>query len=227
MITKSTSLIGRDRRVQTYGKKVSLISSNSILAEGFRRIMDRDSRLHLCSKIRSFGELWSSQGRLEHDLLLVDVQIVCERWKPVLPSLLHKVDSPVLLIVFNANRKHWPFEKIPKGMGVLCADLPPLVLLRELQQAVTLSAEPQEATPSVTEKPAGEILSRRELDTLREAAVGKSNKEISQRLGISAETVKFHMKKIQAKLGVPNRTSAVIKAIREHAIELPDERLRD
>lgn len=69
------------------------------------------------------------------------------------------------------------------------------------------------------------VLTRRELDTLRCVADGKSNKEISSELGISFETVKFHLKNIQAKLHAPNRVSAVLKAIRNGWIPMPSDPL--
>lgn len=68
----------------------------------------------------------------------------------------------------------------------------------------------------------GAELSPRETDILRELALGKSNKEISSSLMISVETVKFHLKNIQAKLGVSNRLSAVLKGIRTGIIGMPD-----
>ena len=65
-------------------------------------------------------------------------------------------------------------------------------------------------------------LSPREIATLRELSLGKSNKEISAALAISVETVKYHLKNIQLKLGVSNRVSVVVKAIRTRVIQMPE-----
>jgi LuxR family maltose regulon positive regulatory protein len=54
-----------------------------------------------------------------------------------------------------------------------------------------------------------DALSEREIDVLCEVAQGFSNKEISERLCISLNTVKSHMKQIFSKLNVKNRTEAV------------------
>lgn len=54
-------------------------------------------------------------------------------------------------------------------------------------------------------------LSEREIDVLREVAQGFSNKEIADRLYISLNTVKSHIKQILSKLDVKNRTDAVRK----------------
>ena len=54
-----------------------------------------------------------------------------------------------------------------------------------------------------------EQLTRRERDVLKALAQGWSNTQISARLGISENTVKYHLKLIYDKLGVPNRATAV------------------
>jgi DNA-binding NarL/FixJ family response regulator len=57
-------------------------------------------------------------------------------------------------------------------------------------------------------------LSRREGDVVRLIAAGLSNREISQRLGLSDKTVKNHISHIFSKLDVTARTQVVVYAIR-------------
>lgn len=57
-----------------------------------------------------------------------------------------------------------------------------------------------------------EPLSAREMDVLRWMVTGSSNREISEKLVLSEGTVKNHVTSIYAKLGVSDRTRAVIKA---------------
>ena len=65
-----------------------------------------------------------------------------------------------------------------------------------------------------------EPLTPREHDVLELLAEGLSNKGIAARLGISDQTVKFHVASICGKLGVANRTEAVRKALRRGLITL-------
>jgi DNA-binding NarL/FixJ family response regulator len=65
-----------------------------------------------------------------------------------------------------------------------------------------------------------ESLTARELDVLRLLAEGLPNKAIATRLGISDQTVKFHVASIGGKLGARNRTDAVRLAIRRGLIEI-------
>lgn len=65
-----------------------------------------------------------------------------------------------------------------------------------------------------------EPLTPRELEVLERLAEGLSNKAIGAQLGISDQTVKFHVAAITGKLGVTNRTEAVGQALRRGLIAL-------
>lgn len=77
---------------------------------------------------------------------------------------------------------------------------------------------------SVAEKLAehlgSEKLTERELQVLREIAVGKRNKEIGAVLGIAEDTVKMHVKNVLEKLEVNDRTEAVTVALRRGILHL-------
>jgi DNA-binding NarL/FixJ family response regulator len=61
-------------------------------------------------------------------------------------------------------------------------------------------------------------LSSRELDVLRLVVDGLTNQEIAEKLFISMETVKSHLKHIMDKLAVSDRTQAAVKAVREKLV---------
>ena len=65
-----------------------------------------------------------------------------------------------------------------------------------------------------------ETLTPREVQVLELLAEGLSNKGIAARLGISDQTVKFHVASICGKLGAANRTDAVRRAVRRGLISL-------
>lgn len=66
------------------------------------------------------------------------------------------------------------------------------------------------ALPAADETAEG--LSAREQEVLRAVAAGLSNEEIGQQLGISVNTVKVHLQRIFAKIGVKSRTQAALLA---------------
>ncbi len=80
-----------------------------------------------------------------------------------------------------------------------------------------LVATPQEdeSDPIVNEP-----LTAREVEVLELLAQGLPNKSIAARLGISDQTVKFHVASICGKLGAANRTDAARRALRRGVIPL-------
>jgi two-component system NarL family response regulator len=64
-------------------------------------------------------------------------------------------------------------------------------------------------------------LTPRELEVLGHVADGASNREIANRLGISENTVKNHVRNILEKLRLHTRMEAVMYAMREHLLDLP------
>ena len=65
-----------------------------------------------------------------------------------------------------------------------------------------------------------EALTHRELEVLELLAEGLANKGIAERLGISDQTVKFHVAAIMGKLGTSNRVETVRRAVRRGLLSL-------
>jgi len=70
------------------------------------------------------------------------------------------------------------------------------------------------------EEALNEPLTPREVQVVELLAEGLPNKAIAARLGISDQTVKFHLASISSKLGAANRTDAVRRAVRRGLITL-------
>ena len=66
----------------------------------------------------------------------------------------------------------------------------------------------------------GEELSPREREVLRLVAKGCTNREVGERLHVSPATVKTHLLNVYAKLGVDDRTAAVVTALERGLIDL-------
>jgi DNA-binding NarL/FixJ family response regulator len=68
----------------------------------------------------------------------------------------------------------------------------------------------------------GDDLTPREVDVLRQLALGRANKEIAQTLAISEETVKSHVGNVLSKLQVENRSQAIVQALKRRLVKLED-----
>ena len=76
------------------------------------------------------------------------------------------------------------------------------------------------AEPVDDDEPLPERLTPREIEVLELVAEGRPNRAIAERLGISDQTVKFHLASISGKLGAANRTDAVRRGVRAGLITL-------
>ena len=85
---------------------------------------------------------------------------------------------------------------------------------------VVARREPRLSAPDDADGVRDEPLTSREVQVLELLAEGLSNKAIAARLGISDQTVKFHVASISGKLGAANRTDAVRRAVRRGLITL-------
>ena len=81
--------------------------------------------------------------------------------------------------------------------------------------AFLVAAPEHDARGRTEEDVPAEPLTAREIDVLELLAQGLPNKAIAVRLGISDQTVKFHVAAVCGKLGAANRTDAVRLAIRK------------
>jgi DNA-binding NarL/FixJ family response regulator len=79
---------------------------------------------------------------------------------------------------------------------------------------------PAEVAAQVADHLADDSLTSREIDVLRLIAAGNANKIVADKLSITEETVKGHVKSILSKLGANDRTHAVTIGLKRGIIEL-------
>jgi DNA-binding NarL/FixJ family response regulator len=79
---------------------------------------------------------------------------------------------------------------------------------------------PHEIAAGLAEHLSDEPLTNREVDVLRRVSEGNRNRDIGERLFISEETVKVHLRHIMDKLGASDRTHAMAIAARRGFIHL-------
>jgi DNA-binding NarL/FixJ family response regulator len=79
---------------------------------------------------------------------------------------------------------------------------------------------PPEIAERVLPGPAAEELTEREVEVLRRIAEGMSNREIGTQLGISESTVKTHVNRLLGKLGVTDRTKALVLAVKRGLVHI-------
>ena len=105
--------------------------------------------------------------------------------------------------------------------GYLLKNMPPSELLDVIRQVHAGKKRiPAEIAAQLAEHMADETLTEREVEVLQQVAGGNKNRDIADKLFISEETVKVHIKQIMEKLGATDRTQAVAIGVRRGIIQL-------
>jgi DNA-binding NarL/FixJ family response regulator len=99
--------------------------------------------------------------------------------------------------------------------------MPPKELVEVIRQVHAGKKRiPPEIAAHLAEHMSDESLTGREVEVLRQIAGGNRNRDIADRLSITEETVKVHIKHIMEKLGASDRTQAVAIGVRRGIIQL-------
>ncbi len=105
--------------------------------------------------------------------------------------------------------------------GYLLKSTPPKELLEIIREVHAGKKRiPSQIAARLAEHLSDEDLTTREIEVLRQIAEGNRNRDIGEKLFITEETVKVHVKHIMEKLGASDRTQAVAIAIRRGIIHL-------
>jgi DNA-binding NarL/FixJ family response regulator len=105
--------------------------------------------------------------------------------------------------------------------GYLLKSIPPKELVEVIRQVhAGKKRVPSEVAANLADFFGEETLTGREVEVLGLVAEGSRNRDIAERLFISEETVKVHLKHIMEKLGANDRTQAVAIAVRRGIIQL-------
>ncbi len=105
--------------------------------------------------------------------------------------------------------------------GYMLKSMPPRDLVEVIRQVhAGKKRVPPEVAAHLAEHLSDEALTQREIDVLRHVSGGNRNRDIGERLFISEETVKVHVKHIMEKLGASDRTQAIAIAVRRGIIQL-------
>lgn len=137
-------------------------------------------------------------------------------------------DVPVLALVASADTAGQVAAALGSGgYGLLLRDFDPDALYAALQAVYVglIVIDPALAGAIIASSSGDDFeirddLTPRELQVLQLLAEGLPNKQIAQKLTISANTVKFHINAILSKLDAQSRTEAVVKATRAGLIIL-------
>lgn len=203
--------------------RVAIVDDHTILREGLRSLLALDPRIQVVADVGDASSAVEALVRLDIDVVLLDVRLGATSGFDVVRGARARGSRAAFLVLTTFDDDAIFGEALEVGAkGYLLKD----TSTGDLVDAIVAIANGRTAfRPGMTERartrlPAtgtsGLVVEKptgREREILRLLAGGLSNREIGEKLGVAEGTVKNHVSSLLTKLGVRDRTRAVLRAI--------------
>jgi DNA-binding NarL/FixJ family response regulator len=206
--------------------RVVLADDQTLVRRGIRSLLELAGDVTIAAEAGDGEEALAAIRRERPDVVLLDVRMPKKSGLDVLRELRDVPGAPPTILLTTFDDDEVLLEGVKAGArGYLLKD----VSLEQLTDAIrAVAAGGTLIRPAVTERVLRGLehvrrdfdalsppdpLTRREVEILRLMAGGYSNREIADALGTAEGTVKNHASSILSKLGVRDRTRAVLKAL--------------
>ena len=202
--------------------RVFTVDDHPLLREGIAAIINNEPDLELIAQAATGREALQMYGGLGPDVTLMDLRLPDINGIEVLAEIRKQhPDARVIMLTTFEGDVEIQRALAAGARGYLLKSMPPKDLVGAIRQVhAGKKRVPPEVAAHLMEHIGEELLTAREIDVLRLAGGGNRNKDIAQKLFISEETVKVHMKHLMDKLAANDRTQAVAIALRRGIIEL-------
>lgn len=208
-----------------------------IVRAGLREFLETDSEILVVGEAAEAFDTLRLVSERQPDVLLLDIQMpgmtcvdIIRQAKNARPAVRILVltilnDEPYVFALLHAGADGClskqvgrdelvcAVKKLAKGQRVMDEDVVVRVLMRRTNSPPAVIPQLTAHIRDCAEEQKYGLLSQREIDVLRLASGGMSNRRIGEALGISDRTVQGHLANVFLKLRVSSRTEAVTKAL--------------
>jgi two-component system, NarL family, response regulator len=196
--------------------RVLIADDHPVVRNGLARMIDLTEGMEVIAEAETGIEAVQLFRQHQPDVSLIDLRMPEMNGVDAIVAICQAFPSARIAILTTYDTDEDIFRGLQSGAkGYLLKDSKMSELLNAIR---TLHAGQKYIPPAVGAKLAERItqpqLSDREREVLQQMSQGKSNQEIAGELAISESTVKYHINNILSKLGVSDRTQAVLLAIK-------------
>ncbi|MEU6348758.1 response regulator transcription factor [Streptomyces sp. NPDC047072] len=205
--------------------RLVVADDHEIVRVGYAQLLSTQPDFTVVGTARDGAEALRVCRAQDPDVVLMDVRMPVMDGIEATERLQQGAGAPRVLVLTTFDLDEYVYDALAAGAsGFLLKD----VTAERLFEAVRVVAAGQALlAPAITRRliaefarqrpkarPQGTLssLTPRETDVLRLLAEGLSNPELAERLGVGEETVKTHVSRILSKLGLRDRTQAVVMA---------------
>jgi DNA-binding NarL/FixJ family response regulator len=209
--------------------KVGIVEDNKTLREGFETLINRTPEMQCICACGTVGDAVKQIPAAEPDVVLMDIQLPDGTGIDCTAKIKEQLPTVQIIVVTVYADSDWIFQALQAGAcGYLLKRATPARIIEAIQEAQEGGVP---MTPEIARKVIGqfqapikaaeevESLTPRETEVLELVMHGMANKEIADRMSISVNSVKWHLRHIYEKLHVRSRVEAVLKYKKQQNVE--------
>ena len=201
--------------------RIMLVDDHILLRMGLTSAVDNEPDMEVVAEAEDGVEAIEAYRAHRPDVVVLDLRMPKRNGIETIAELQREFGSVCVLVLSNYGSGDEVAAAVQAGArGYVVKDMPLARVLDAIRQVHTgaLSIPPEVACRMATRMLSQ--LSNREFEVLALVAKGRSNKEIAAALHLVEGTVKMHVTNILTKLGVADRTQAVVVAIKRGILQL-------
>lgn len=190
---------------------VAVIDDHMVVRTGLRYIIESDDELRFAGEFSGGRGAAEFVARVRPDVTLLDVRMPDLSGVEVLKGIMAANPKARVVMLTTSDTEEDVFRSIEEGaLGYVMKESPIEVILASIRSAMTGEVFMTEEVRKIYETRKGmKGLSPREAEVISAAGRGLGNREIGEKLGISENSVKMHLKHAFFKLGAGDRAEAV------------------
>mgnify|MGYP004487215963 FL=1 len=211
--------------------KLVIADDHSMIREGLKQLLELEGQFKVIAEASDGVECLEILSKEAPDVLLLDINMPNKNGLDVLKKLNQSGNRKVKVLVLTVhNEVEYLIKAVELGVdGYVLKDSESSELKKAIMTILNGETYIQpDLIPMLNAKMISmendydkiDSLTKRELDVLKNLAIGMYNKEIATNLEISERTVKNHVSNIFKKIGVSDRTQAAVFAIRNNLIDI-------
>jgi DNA-binding NarL/FixJ family response regulator len=202
--------------------RVFSVDDHPLLREGLAAIINNQPDMVLVAQASNAQEAIQQFRKHQPDVTLMDLRLPDKSGIDAMISVRAEFPEARIIMLTTFEGDVEIQRALEAGArGYLLKSMPPKELVEVIRQVHAGKKRiPQQLAAQLAEHLGDEDLTAREVEVLDQIARGNRNRDIAEKLFITEETVKVHIKHIMEKLGANDRTQAVAIGVRRGIIEL-------